>query len=80
MYGWFELVDRDNEMIYAYTRTDDTAQYLVVCNFAAEKVVWQSPVKDIRALLLGSHGHAVGSSATMELQPYEGRVYIHPKS
>ena len=41
--GWFELLDPDNEKVFAYTRDTDTAHMLVVCNFTAETLDWKLP-------------------------------------
>ena len=41
--GWFELLDPDNEKVFAYTRDTDTAHMLVVCNFTAEPLDWKLP-------------------------------------
>ena len=41
--GWFELMDPDNEKVFAYTRDTDTAHMLVVCNFTSETQDWKLP-------------------------------------
>ena len=41
--GWFELLDPDNEKVFAYTRDTETAHMLVVCNFTAETLDWKLP-------------------------------------
>ena len=41
--GWFELLDGENEKVFAYTRDTDKAHMLVVCNFTAETVPFALP-------------------------------------
>ena len=41
--GWFELLDPDNEKVFAYTRDTETAHMLVVCNFTAQTLDWKLP-------------------------------------
>ena len=41
--GWFELLDPDNENVFAYTRDTEHAHMLVVCNFTAEAQDWKLP-------------------------------------
>ncbi|MBQ7230392.1 MAG: alpha-glucosidase [Oscillospiraceae bacterium] len=42
-FGSFELVDADNEQVFAYTRDMDGQHMLVVCNFTGEEVAWEIP-------------------------------------
>jgi len=41
--GWFQLIDPENENVFAYTRDADNAHMLVVCNFSAEPQDWKLP-------------------------------------
>ncbi|MBR2422242.1 MAG: alpha-glucosidase [Oscillospiraceae bacterium] len=41
--GWFQLIDPENENVFAYTRDTDNAHMLVVCNFSAEPQDWKLP-------------------------------------
>ena len=41
--GWFELLDPDNEKVFAYTRDTENAHMLVVCNFTAQTLDWKLP-------------------------------------
>ena len=41
--GWFQLIDPENESVFAYTRDADNAHMLVVCNFSAEPQDWKLP-------------------------------------
>ena len=41
--GWFELLDPENEQVFAYTRDTDKAHMLVACNFTAEAVPFRLP-------------------------------------
>ncbi|KAL6826603.1 glycoside hydrolase family 13 protein [Trichoderma camerunense] len=73
--GKFEMVDYENQNVYAYTRTDAAGQYLIVCSFSEKQVEWKCPV--IRgSLLLGNYAEQDNEMGDLlSLQPYEGRVY-----
>ena len=76
--GTFEMIDYDNQNVYAYTRADEAGKYLMVCSFSDEEVEWQSPV-DKGTLLLGNYDLGDGETESMlKLRPYEGRLYHVP--
>ena len=73
--GKFEMLDYENQNVYAYTRVDKAGKYLVVCSFSEKEVAWESPVEK-GVLLLGNY--AVGDNETgslFKLRPFEGRLY-----
>jgi oligo-1,6-glucosidase len=73
--GTFKMIDYENQSVYAYTRTSEAGQYLVVCSFAEKELVWTSPV-DLGILLLGNYVVGDGESGNMmALKPLEGRLY-----
>lgn len=76
--GKFEMVDYENENVYAYTRTNATGQYLIVCSFSGKQVEWKCPV--VRgSLLLGNYAEKDNETGdVLCLQPYEGRLYHLP--
>ncbi|KAL5094891.1 hypothetical protein Trisim1_003500 [Trichoderma cf. simile WF8] len=76
--GKFEMVDYENENVYAYTRTNATGQYLIVCSFSGKQVKWKCPV--VRgSLLLGNYAEKDNETGdVLCLQPYEGRLYHLP--
>ena len=73
IYGRVEIVDHDSEDVYAYKRTDEGVEHLVVCSFRDREVEWQCPV-EMGELVLGTHSDVKVGSA-MKLKPYEGRIY-----
>lgn len=59
VYGDFQLVDEANDKIFAYSRRADNGDTaLVVCNFAAEEVVWKLPSK-AREVLVSPTGRTL---------------------
>ena len=73
--GEFELLCEEDEAVFAYTRTDESTQLLVVCNFYGETV--KNPVEkpnDAATLLVCSYEDA-GEWET--LRPYEARMYLY---
>ena len=74
VYGRIGMVDRDNEDVYAYTRTDGGLEYLVVCSFRDWVVEWECPVER-GELLVGSYPFAGEEGKMLHLRPYEGRIF-----
>ncbi|KKP06435.1 trehalose-6-phosphate hydrolase [Trichoderma harzianum] len=73
--GKFEMIDYENENVYAYTRTDAAGQYLIVCSFSEKQLEWKCPVAR-GSLLLGNYGGKDNENGDLlSLRPYEGRVY-----
>ena len=71
--GWFELLDPDNEKVFAYTRDTETAHMLVVCNFCAEPQDWKVPWTYHGAKkLIGNY-----SDEFETLRPYEAYIYYY---
>ena len=68
--GWFELMDPENEQVFAYTRDTDNAHMLVVCNFTAEDQDWKLPWNYIGAKkLIGNY-----ADDNETLRPYEAYI------
>ncbi|RRJ62350.1 alpha-glucosidase [Paenibacillus oralis] len=77
--GGYELLLDDHEQIYAYTRTLQEDQLLVICNFSAERPLFTLPegLTRTRAELLISNYEADDEEdfRSFRLKPYEARVY-----
>ncbi|TGO69874.1 hypothetical protein BOTNAR_0006g00630 [Botryotinia narcissicola] len=76
--GGFEMVDQENQEIYAYLRKGEEKEYLVACNFKEWDVKWKVPV-EIGGLLFGSYEEGVQSGekeGELNLRPFEGRIYV----
>ena len=73
--GWFELVDAENEKIFAYTRDTEQEHLLVVCNFTGETLPFEIPDRFHGAQLL------LSNYATDEpgLRPYEAAMLYYKK-
>jgi glucan 1,6-alpha-glucosidase len=71
--GWFQLVDPDNEKVFAYTRDTQNAHMLVVCNFTAEEVPFVCPPNYRNAKKLIAN--YPGDQDTM--RPYEAYIYYY---
>lgn len=80
VYGKYDLILRDDNEIYAYTRTLGEEVWLVVCNFSTNQ-----PLFELRGEIDRNHGKLVisnyndveaeGPIASFPLRPYECRVY-----
>ena len=71
--GWFQLMDPENENVFAYTRDTDTAHMLVVCNFSDEAQDWKLPWNYHGAKkLIGNY-----PDECTALRPYEAYIYYY---
>jgi oligo-1,6-glucosidase len=79
IYGAYELLLPDDPEIYAYTRTLDDEQWLIMMNFSANEpeMIWPEGwnAEDCK-LMIGnvSRRYSTDEGAIL-LQPYEARVY-----
>ena len=71
--GWFELLDPEDEKVFAYTRDTDTEHLLVVCNFSGETLPFEVPERFNGSELL------IGNYETDEpgLRPYEAAMLYY---
>lgn len=75
VHGTFRMIDYANESVYAYTRSDDAGQYLVVCSFSDQEVTWKCPVDKGTLLVSNYPPEESVAEAVLELRPFEGRLY-----
>ena len=71
--GWFELLDPEDEKVFAYTRDTETEHLLVVCNFTGETLPFEVPERFHGSELL------IGNYQTGEpgLRPYEAAMLYY---
>lgn len=81
VYGDFKLVDTDNDFIFAFTRTLDQMQFLIINNFTHKKVVFTDNLDfKIGHLLLSNYKTSMKTITkkdiiSLSLEPYESLVY-----
>lgn len=78
-YGDFQLVDAQNDDIFAYIRSNEDDAVLVVCNFRAKMVEWSVPKSifplSARHVLASVFGDVqFGADNTVLLRPFEAFV------
>ena len=71
--GWFELLNPEDEKIFAYTRDTEKEHLLVVCNFTGEHMPFEVPERFCGSRLL------IGNYDTDEpgLRPYEAAMLYY---
>lgn len=74
--GDFTLLHAQDENIFAYTRENEEAQLLVICNFYGNEVVCSMENTASMQLLVSNYKDAENMSM---LRPYEARMYITEK-
>ncbi|THD68014.1 alpha-glucosidase [Robertkochia marina] len=77
-YGKYKLVEKDHEQVYAYTRSHQNEQYLVLLNFSTNEV--EFPVSSLdfkKGVLLISNDIAPEAlpSGYIRLHPYQACIY-----
>ena len=70
--GEFRMLLREDENIFAYTRTNENAKLFVVCNFYGQTVKYPFDPPDVSETLLISNYRDMDQST---LRPYEARMY-----
>ena len=74
VYGAYDLLLPESEEIYAYTRTLDDRQILVVCNFAGRQTDFEIPEQFLQGEILIQNYEVVNQEVSMKLRPYEAFV------
>ncbi|WP_345240057.1 alpha-glucosidase [Pontibacillus salipaludis] len=77
-YGTYDLVNADDEKVYAYTRTLGRKKAFVIANLTESEAEFQSPISVSHGSLVLSNykGDQDPSDTELKLYPYEARVYI----
>lgn len=73
VYGKYELVDKDNSNVFAYTRELEGKKLLIVLNFTKEKTSFKTTADLTKAKVLLSN--YLVASRNKELKPYEAIVF-----
>ena len=74
VYGKYELLLKDSEELYVYTRTLDDEKLLVVCNFSETKTHFTIPEEFIGKTSLISNMENTYDKPEIALRPYEAFV------
>ncbi|CZT43865.1 probable alpha-amylase [Rhynchosporium secalis] len=74
IYGSFQMLDMENDNVFAYTRTYGKETVLVIANFRAESVEWTLPeaVKlNKEGVLVSTYGGVMEMNGVLSLKPFE---------
>ena len=77
VYNGFELLDEEDERIFAYLRPGESGTLLVACNFSPEPCRWAPPKRVLEAetrLLLANAGEP-RLAESMTLEPWQAAVW-----
>ncbi|KHD88381.1 MAG: oligo-1,6-glucosidase [Bdellovibrio sp. ArHS] len=78
VYGTYKLVMESDPQVYAYTRTFEGTQVLVICNISDKSALFAEKgiiLKSENLLLANYEDLALGDTEQLTLRPYESRVY-----
>ena len=80
VYGNYDLILEDSEEIYAYVRTLNEEQLLVICNFSSNTSEFKSPNNinsKYKKLLIANYDECKEETLeNISLRPYECRAYL----
>lgn len=77
VYGKYELLDKDNEKVYAYTRGEGADKILVVLNFSKDKLDWVIPsgIAIDNTPILNNYTSTLNTGkGAISLEPYQAFV------
>jgi oligo-1,6-glucosidase len=76
VYGKYELIEKDNNEVYAYTRTLNSKKVLVALNFSNTETMLKIPVNLGRpgAVLITNGDELTCREDSVELHPYQAAV------
>lgn len=77
LYGKYELLNKESEELFVYTREYKAEKLLVICNWTDKEQNYSLPYEWVTAKksLLISNYEESGTFNTMILKPYEAKVY-----
>ncbi|MFL0266737.1 glycoside hydrolase family 13 protein [Candidatus Clostridium radicumherbarum] len=79
VYGDIELLEKNNESIFAYTRSFENRKLLVILNFSEKEVEFKLP-KSLRSndfkLIISNYLNKAQTEESKTLRPYEAVVYL----
>jgi oligo-1,6-glucosidase len=73
VYGKYELIDKENPKIYAYTRGEGKDKILVLLNFSKENVTWNAnnKIKVGATILINNYPKLTKNKNLIILKPYQ---------
>jgi len=75
VYGKYELLDKNNPKVYAYTRGEGADKVLVILNFSKEKTNWNVPADIIlQDVPLINNYSSFTAGSIVSLEPYQAIV------
>ena len=75
IYGDYELLNTDDENIFAYTRELNGEKLLIVCNFYEREAIFNFE-SDAKEILLSNYSDSKLSLKEYKLRPYEAIMYV----
>lgn len=78
VYGHYELLLPEDEQIFMFTRSLEDKKLLTICNYSDRNVPVDIPEEFVGCghLLIGNYVNKDVPENTLELKPYEARVYM----
>ncbi|WP_299119971.1 alpha-glucosidase [uncultured Winogradskyella sp.] len=75
VYGAYEMLDKHNKQVYAYTRTLDNKKVLVLLNFSdQESEISLEEIKQVETTLINNYSSFTSTDSKVTLKPYQAVV------
>jgi oligo-1,6-glucosidase len=76
VYGHYTLIDKENEQVYAYTRTSGTEEVLVLLNFSKEEALFYMPghFKMQDTILSNNYKELEMKDGSVTMKPYQAII------
>lgn len=76
VYGSFEMLNENDEKIFAYTRQFEDQKLLIIANFTRYEVIYNNSLEITEAeLLISNYENSSENVANFKLRPFEAIVY-----
>ncbi len=75
VYGECEILDKENDHVYAYIRSDEQSKMLVVLSFSESNIAFTLPESYNKEIVISNYDEIPDEEATLNLRPFEARVY-----
>lgn len=75
IYGNYDIIEEEHEMVYAYLRRGDQDTYLIIVNMFETHETFPLPDFTLEEMVLSNYKVTDELSNHIELRPYEARVY-----
>lgn len=75
VYGSYDMLDEDNNIVFAYKRTYGDECFIIILNFSDKNITYRLPGETGCGRFIMGNYRVDENEALLELRPYESRIY-----